>query len=153
MSERIKVWQAEVEDLDFIVSSNQAMALETEGKPLATHTLKAGVSHLFAHPAEGQYLLAKLGEEAVGTLMLTYEWSDWRNGRFWWIQSVFVSEPYRRQGVYSAMHKFVIELSRQDEACIGLRLYVERENLGAQRTYQTLEMHETVYRLYQQDFS
>ena len=130
--------------------SNRAMAAETEDKGLEPDTLRRGIEYLLAHPREGFYLVAEEAGQAVGTLMLTYEWSDWRNGRFWWIQSVYVSTSHRRRGVYRAMHEHVRRLARQDPQIVGLRLYVERDNLGAQRTYQHLGMAETDYRLFEE---
>lgn len=148
----VQVRAATPADHDFIVASNVAMAVETEDKGLVPDTLAAGVTHLMAHPAEGLYFVAEDQGTPVGTLMVTYEWSDWRNGRFWWIQSVYVAAAARRQGVYRAMHAHVHALALTDPQAVGLRLYVERENSIAQATYDNLGMHETVYRLYQQDF-
>ena len=84
--------------------------------------------------------------------MLTFEWSDWRNGRFWWIQSVYVAPEHRRKGVYTALHEHVRNAARADKECCGLRLYVERENTGAQATYLAMGMVETHYRLYEEEF-
>ena len=84
--------------------------------------------------------------------MVTFEWSDWRCGRFWWIQSVYVAAEARRQGVYSALHAAVRERARSDPEGCGIRLYVEQENVGAQRTYAVLGMAETHYRIYEEEF-
>ena len=112
-----------------------------------------GSNYLLAHADEGFYLVAEQDGELVGTLMVTFEWSDWRNGRFWWIQSVYVPQAFRRRGVYRAMHQAVRTLAGQDPQACGLRLYVERDNAVAQRTYQDIGMVETHYRLYEELFS
>ena len=90
------------EDIDFLVAGNVAMALETEDLELDAETLRRGIEHLFEHPAEGRYLIADLDGAPAASLMLTYEWSDWRNGRFWWIQSVYVAPEARRKGAYNS---------------------------------------------------
>ena len=126
------------------------MAAETEDVGLEPQRLRGGIEYLLGHPQEGLYLVAEREGVAVGTLMITFEWSDWRNGRFWWIQSVYVPSSYRRQGVYRAMHEAVRQLARTDPQACGLRLYVERENSTAQRTYQRIGMSETHYRLYEE---
>jgi ribosomal protein S18 acetylase RimI-like enzyme len=81
--------------------------------------------------------------------MLTYEWSDWRNGDWWWIQSVYVAPEYRRQGVYAALYAHVLAGARANPGVCGLRLYVERDNTGAQRTYEALGMEDAGYRMYE----
>jgi ribosomal protein S18 acetylase RimI-like enzyme len=143
---------ASADDLDVLVEFNQAMAAESEDRSLSREVLRAGISHLLAHAAEGHYLLARAQGETVGALMLTFEWSDWRNGRFWWIQSVYVRPAWRRRGVYSALHAYVRDAARADPECCGLRLYVEVDNHGAMATYRQLGMRETDYRLYEEDF-
>ena len=140
-------------DVDLLARFNQAMAQESEDKPLDLDRIKAGIVGLLERPAEGYYLIAEdpRGEPA-GALMLTFEWSDWRNGRFWWIQSVYVRPEFRRKGVYSALHEHVRNAARADSESCGLRLYVERENTGAQATYRAMGMVETHYRLYEEEF-
>lgn len=140
-------------DVDTLVEFNHAMAAESEDKALDLARLRAGIEHLFDAPDDGYYLLAWDGDERVGALLLTFEWSDWRNGRFWWIQSVFVPAKHRRRGVYAALHRFVRDAARADKSCCGLRLYVEVENVGAMATYRRMGMNETRYRLYEEDFS
>ena len=136
------------------------MAAESEDKGLNNDILRRGVAYLMDHPAEGFYLVADLvaevrtqhASEVVGALMVTFEWSDWRCGRFWWIQSVYVSPGHRRKGVYSALHQSVREQALADPEACGIRLYVEKENLGAQATYASLGMTQTAYRLYEEEF-
>jgi ribosomal protein S18 acetylase RimI-like enzyme len=140
-------------DVDLLIAFNRAMAEESEEKSLDTRTLANGIGALIRHPAEGYYLLAEQpGGGPVGALMVTFEWSDWRNGRFWWIQSVYVQPAWRRRGVYRALHAHVRDLARRDPESCGLRLYVEKENTGAQATYRALGMVETHYRLMEEEF-
>jgi ribosomal protein S18 acetylase RimI-like enzyme len=144
---------AQTSDIDLLVHFNHAMAQESEDKPLDLAPLRAGLVALFEQPADGHYIVAEAANgERVGALMLTFEWSDWRNGRFWWIQSVYVAPAHRRLGVYRALHAHVRAAARRDPRCCGLRLYVERENSGAQATYRTMGMVETHYRLYEEEF-
>lgn len=146
---RIQVKDATLQDVAFIVQCNIAMAEETEDKGLDPATLQQGITYLFNHAQEGFYLLAEVDGAPAGTLMVTFEWSDWRNGRFWWIQSVYVAERFRRQGVYQAMHEQVIKRAQQDPQSCGIRLYVEQDNRVAQQTYRALGMTATDYRLYE----
>ncbi|MDA1074959.1 MAG: GNAT family N-acetyltransferase [Proteobacteria bacterium] len=139
-------------DVARIAGFNAAMAAESEDKGLDLAVLTQGVRYLMDNPREGYYLMAEVEGEAAGTLMVTFEWSDWRNGRFWWIQSVYVAPHFRRLGVYRAMHQAVSDAAHQDPQACGIRLYVERENTGAQATYKTIGMVETHYRLYEQTF-
>jgi len=149
----IGVRPAAAHDVNFIVRSNRAMAAETEDIGLDDATLKNGVEYLLAHPREGRYLVAEVDGRPAGTLMITFEWSDWRNGRFWWIQSVYVDAAFRRQGVYRAMHDAVRDLARGDAQVCGIRLYVEKDNTIARQTYEHLGMLETHYRLYEESLT
>lgn len=151
-SANLAVRLATPEDLELLVEFNRAMAQESEDKGLDVPTLRDGVAYLLAHPEEGFYLVAERDGEVAGSLMVTFEWSDWRNGRFWWIQSVYVVPAQRRRGVYRALHEDVRARARQDEQACGLRLYVERENTGAMATYRAMGMTETHYRLYEEEF-
>ena len=139
-------------DIDVLVHFQQAMATETEDKGLDAVKLRKGIEYLLEHPAEGHYLIAERDNAPAGSLMVTFEWSDWRCGRFWWIQSVYMAPEHRRQGVYSALHRAILDEARSDPRACGIRLYVERENVGAQATYESLGMAETVYRLYEETF-
>ena len=129
---------------------NRAMALETESRVLETEHLLPGVEAVLRDPGNGFFVVAETDGAVVGALLVTYEWSDWRNGRFWWIQSVYVRPEYRRCGVYRRLHEFVRERARATADVVGFRLYVERENVDAQRTYSALGMHETAYRMYEE---
>jgi ribosomal protein S18 acetylase RimI-like enzyme len=126
-----------------------AMALETEHKALDPATVERGILAVFAQPRRGAYFMAERNGEAAGTLMLTYEWSDWRNGDWWWIQSVYVAPQHRRKGVYAALYAHVLAGAKADPAVCGLRLYVERDNTNAQRTYESLGMVDAGYRMYE----
>lgn len=152
MTEAILVRSATGDDAELLVAFNLAMAEESEDKGLDPDTLRRGVEHLLADASDGRYLVAERNGEVAGSLMITYEWSDWRNGRFWWIQSVYVQPRHRRCGVYRALHEHVRNLAGSDPQACGLRLYVERENTGAMATYQALGMVETHYRIYEEEF-
>lgn len=146
----ISVRKATSDDVAFILASNQNMAAETEDITLNAATLRSGIEYLLGHADEGLYLLAEYNGQQAGTLMLTFEWSDWRSGRFWWIQSVYVPLEFRRHGIYRAMHEAVRALARQDPQACGLRLYVERDNHAAQQVYQHMGMEQTHYQMYEE---
>jgi GNAT superfamily N-acetyltransferase len=129
------VRNAEAGDLDFIARGNAAMALETEHKRLDPETVRNGVRAAFENPARGRYFVAEIDGRVVGQMMITHEWSDWRNGDFWWIQSVYVAPDARRQGVFRALYGHVERLAQSTQGVCGLRLYVENDNMRAQRTY------------------
>ena len=140
---------ASAEDRDRIVLFNQAMARETEGRELDRSNLTKGVERLLAQPDRGRYFVAEREGKIVGQLMITTEWSDWRNGEIWWIQSVYVSKRHRRAGIYRQLHEYARDLARRDRA-IGLRLYVERDNDPARATYAAMGMHESSYRIFEE---
>jgi ribosomal protein S18 acetylase RimI-like enzyme len=137
-------------DVPLLVVFNCAMALETEGKELLPEVIGAGVRALLANPAAGFYVVAESDGRVVGALLITKEWSDWRNGTFWWIQSVYVRPELRRQGVYKTLYRHVQEMAAKDPGVCGFRLYVERENARAQSTYASLGMKETHYRVFEE---
>jgi ribosomal protein S18 acetylase RimI-like enzyme len=138
--------------LDALVHGNAAMAEESEGRALDRATLTRGVAAVFDDDRRGFYLVAMRGDDVVGQLMVTYEWSDWRAGTFWWIQSVYVWPEARRQGVYRALYEHLLALARADGGVCGVRLYVERDNRTARATYEALGMERAVYELYEVDF-
>nr|WP_225737690.1 GNAT family N-acetyltransferase [Dyella acidiphila] len=125
------------------------MAWETEHKRLEHEVLARGVAAVFDEPRRGFYLVAERDGEPVGCLLVTYEWSDWRNGDFWWIQSVYVAPQARRGGVFRALYADVARRAGEAGA-VGLRLYVETENLRAQSTYRDLGMEQCHYLMYEQ---
>ncbi len=148
----ILVRRAEPRDADHIVRFQQCIALETEGKTLDESLIGAGVDAVFGDSDKGFYLVAELDGNVVGSLLITYEWSDWRNATFWWIQSVFVDAAHRRRGIYTAMHDHVLRQARESDDICGVRLYVERSNHIAQQTYKRLGMDHSHYDLYEIDF-
>lgn len=137
-------------DAETIARFNEAMAHETEDKPLDPDTVRAGVHALLDDPSRGFYLVAEQDGTVVGSLMITFEWSDWRNGTFWWVQSVYVRPAARRQGIYSALYADVKRRATASDTACGIRLYVERTNTAARQTYQALGMRATTYRLYEE---
>ena len=147
----LSVRLARSEDLSFIVRSNLAMARETEGKRLDEAVLEKGVSALLRDDRWGHYWVAE-AERPVGCCMVTCEWSDWRNGLFWWLQSVYVIPEMRRKGVFTTLYQKVRQEAEGRGDVCGLRLYVEKENTGAQKTYEALGMENTHYRLFEQEF-
>lgn len=148
---RITVRAATREDQPAIAAWNIAMAWETEAKRLDPATIARGVAAIFDESRRGFYLIAEAEGSPVGCLMVTYEWSDWRCGDFWWIQSVYVAEHARRLGVFRALYAFVQEQARSAGA-VGLRLYVETENELAQATYARLGMERCHYYMYEEEF-
>ena len=136
-------------DLETIAQFNAAMAWETEHKRLDLPTLTRGVEGVFTDPDHGFYVVAAGGDEVVASLLITYEWSDWRCGRFWWIQSVYVKPEFRRRGVFKALYRFVKTEATDRPGVCGLRLYVERDNHNAQRCYDTIGMEATPYKMYE----
>ena len=142
-------------DVRHLVEFNLAMARETEAKDLDVGVLTAGVQYLLGNPRHGFYVVAEHdqaehGSEVAGSLMVTYEWSDWRNGVFWWIQSVYVKSEFRRQGIYKRLYEFVKTLAANETNVRGFRLYVEKENQTAQQVYERLGMTETYYKMFEE---
>ncbi len=147
------VREARLDDLDWLAEGALAMALETEHRRLDPDTARAGIAAGLADPGKARYFVAEHEGARAGTLMLTEEWSDWRDGAWWWIQSVYVVPAHRRQGVFATLYRHVEALARDAPGVVGLRLYVESGNAAAQRTYTTLGMHDAGYRLYERDWS
>lgn len=148
----LRIRPALASDAADIARFNIAMALETEHKVLDPATMRAGVDAVFTDARHGFYLVAESGGVNAACLMVTYEWSDWRNGLWWWLQSVYVSEAFRRRGIFSALHAEVERRARATADVIGLRLYVERANASAQRTYAALGMRDAGYQVYETQF-
>lgn len=152
MSDEIRIRDATASDIDRIAEFQQALALESEGKRLDDRLLLPGIRRVFQEPARGFYLVAENEDTVVGSLLITYEWSDWRNANFWWIQSVYVDSQWRRRGVYRALHAYVHDIATSRDDICGIRLYVERNNTVAQQTYNSLGMSHSQYHLYEIDF-
>ncbi len=137
-------------DARTIMEFNIAMARETEQLELPPDVAEAGVVALMAQPHFGFYVVAETDGAVAASLMITYEWTDWRNGVFWWLQSVYVRPNFRRRGVFRQMVEFVKRQSSQDPRFRGFRLYVDQHNQSAQQTYRQLGLVETAYRLFEQ---
>jgi GNAT superfamily N-acetyltransferase len=149
----ITVRPAVAADADFLAHGNAAMALETEHKRLEPAVVGAGVRAALADPAKGLYFIAERDGTPVGQLMFTREWSDWRNGDFWWIQSVYVLPAARRSGVFRALFRHVEQLAASDRGVCGIRLYVERENVRAQATYRHCGLEDAGYVVMEVDYT
>ena len=145
------VRKAGLVDAEIIASFNQQMALETENKQIDSQLALAGVQGLLTKPDYGFYLLAELQGQVVASLMITTEWSDWRNAVFWWIQSVYVRPEFRQQGIYRQLYTGVKRLAtEQTEAICGFRLYADKANHKAQITYERLGMRLSNYLVYEE---
>ncbi len=149
MKSLINVRLAVPQDVLAIINFNKAMAWETEKKELNDELLFSGVKRVLDSKAEAFYLVATTSEQIIASLMVTKEWSDWRNAFIWWIQSVYVLPQYRRLGVYSKLYSKVKELGRQSDCC-GFRLYVEKNNSSAQTTYSNAGMCQSHYLIYEE---
>ena len=148
----LKIRQASAADINYIVGFQMSMAQETEGKALDSRVVAEGVRGVLNQTDRGQYFLAEYKSRVVGSLLITYEWSDWRNANFWWIQSVYVDPLTRRKGVYSALHKHILDIAKSDSGVCGVRLYVDRENTVAQSAYNRLDMSKSRYDIYESAF-
>jgi GNAT superfamily N-acetyltransferase len=151
-SGEIVVRAATTNDVNFLINGNANMALETENVSLDRLRLRDGVSAVIANPGHGFYLIGEIDKTPAGQMLVTYEWSDWRNGVFWWIQSVYTVPPFRCRGVFHALYEHVEQLAKQRGNVCGLRLYVEAHNRRAQATYRGCGMRETEYRLLEVDY-
>ena len=148
----VQVREARTTDAAVIADFNAALALETEHKQLDRTRLEPGVRALLTDPWKGRYYIAEVDGRVVGQAMVTYEWSDWRDGMFWWIQSVFVDPAYRKQGVFRTLYRHIEGAARNDTTACGLRLYVEDNNLRAKQTYHALGMQRGGYEVLEVDF-
>lgn len=146
----MKIRLAAETDKTALVAFNQAMALETEEKTLDPDKISNGVAAVFADEKKGFYVVCEDGNEIAGGLMVTYEWSDWRNAWFWWIQSVYILPDYRGQKLYSRMYDFVKGKAAESGDVCGFRLYVETENLNAQNVYDAVGMSRSHYVMYEE---
>lgn len=145
----IRIRAADDLDHGFLVDSNVAMALETEQLHLDRERLAEGVAGILGDPSRGFYLIAEQRHGRVGCALVTGEASDWRNGLWWWLQSVYVRPEARRQGVFRALYRHVQDLAEARPDIIGLRLYVDADNEGAQATYARLGMARARYRMFE----
>jgi ribosomal protein S18 acetylase RimI-like enzyme len=150
MNKEILIRTAKAEDVPSLIEFNQAMALETEGKQLESRILQSGVAAVFEDERKGFYVVAETGGQIIGGLMVTFEWSDWRSAWFWWIQSVYILPDFRGRSIYRRLYEFVKAEARAKKDVCGFRLYVEKENVIAQKVYKKLEMEESHYLMFEE---
>ena len=150
---RTTVRRATVDDLPVIVRFNAAMALETENRRLDEPTLRRGVEAALNDRRRCAYFVAEIADTVVGQTMITFEWSDWRNRWFWWLQSVYVRPENRGRGVFRALHEHICAACRAEPDTAGLRLYVEKQNKRARKTYLRLGMVLASYDMFELDWS
>ena len=146
----MNIRKAQIQDIAALVDFNQAMALETEGKRLDPGILQAGVEAVFTDQTKGFYVVAEDQSTIVGGLMVTYEWSDWRNGWFWWIQSVYILSEARSKGIYRRLYDFVKSSALESGDVCGFRLYVEKDNEHAQSVYRRVGMAASHYLMFEE---
>ncbi|MEW6302236.1 MAG: GNAT family N-acetyltransferase [Verrucomicrobiota bacterium] len=139
-------------DLDVLVDYNLRIAQETEGRELDAAIVRRGVQRLFDDPQKGVYYVTELDGAVAGQLLITYEWSDWRNGDFWWIQSVYVAERFRQHGVFKALFQHVKALADARPDVCGIRLYMDAHNDRARAAYERLGLKPTNYQVFEIDF-
>ena len=149
MGESVRVRAARSGDLESLVEFNCRLARETEDHELDPATVRRGLSRLLDNPAAGFYTVAEQAGRVVGCLLITFEWSDWRDGWLWWVQSVYVEAAARRQGVFRRLFEHVQAKAEADGDVRGLRLYVERANDDAQATYAAMGLEEAPYKVYE----
>lgn len=149
MTDSLTVRSARPEDASIIAGFQLLMALETEGIELDPETVSRGVNAVFADPARGEYFVADVGGWIVGCLLVTPEWSDWRNGTVLWIESLYVIPEMRGRGVYRALYEHLQERVQTSPDLMGIRLYVDKRNTAAQRVYTRLGMAREHYELFE----
>lgn len=155
----VQIRRATIFDVKKITAFNAALARETEARILDWHLLKAGVESVLQDPYKGWYAVAVERSDSnlskvVGQILITFEWSDWRNSNFWWLQSLYVDQHYRQQGVFRQLYDYVYAQARENaEKVCGFRLYVERENHQAQQVYAQIGFQKTPYQMHEIDFS
>ncbi len=155
--ENFSVREASWSDLEHLVEFNAAMAQETEGRLLEKDRLRSGAEAVLSSPSRGVYVVGEHGEgpqerQVIGQLLITYEWSDWRNANFWWIQSVYVHPDWRNRGVFRSMYHYVLHQAESRSDVCGIRLYVEQDNAKAITVYDKLGLQPTPYRVIEVDF-
>jgi GNAT superfamily N-acetyltransferase len=144
----ISIRKAKPSDADTIIDFQQKMAWETEEMTLVPEIISKGVKGVFEDPSRGQYYVAESTGNVVASLLITCEWSDWRNTSVWWFQSVYVLPEFRRTGIFRKMYTFIKEEAEKKNIA-GLRLYVEKKNLRAKKTYEALGMSNEHYTMYE----
>jgi len=149
---KITVRLGTADDTSFVVQCNIQLARETEDLLLDIDNVSRGVNAVLVDRARGFYLIGEIDGRLAGQLFVTYEWSDWRNGVFWWIQSVYTVSEFRHRGVFQALYRHVELLARQAGTVCGLRLYVASSNVQAQKIYARCGLHQTSYLLFERDY-
>jgi GNAT superfamily N-acetyltransferase len=144
--------QSKLADRDVIAAFNVALALETENLRLDPAVVRPGVEAVLRDPARGIYFVAENQGAVIGQVLITYEWSDWRNGSFWWLQSVYVQKEFRARGVFKALFGHVVAQAAPQKNVCGLRLYMEEENHRAREVYHRLGLNETRYQVFERIF-
>ncbi len=145
----ITVRKANQKDADFIVKMNKALAFESENLLLDEAILHEGVAGCLEDSLKGFYFIAEIDGEIVGQLMITFEWSDWRNGWIWWVQSVYVAAEFRRMGLFKTLFRHIENLAKKEKDVVALRLYVESNNNHAKNVYQKVGMKYADYQVFQ----
>jgi len=148
----ITIRHATIDDVGTIAEYNISMALETEGISLDLGRVTHGVRAVLHDPSKGFYVVGEIESRVVGQMMVTFEWSDWRNGVFWWIQSVYVYPDHRQLSIFTQLYRHVEQQAKETDDVCGLRLYVENENAIAQSAYHRLGMTQALYKVYETDF-
>ncbi|QIA09525.1 GNAT family N-acetyltransferase [Draconibacterium halophilum] len=141
--------QATLNDHKTLVDFQLAMAHETEGIELHRPTVEKGVAAVLNNSTKGNYYVAEINGQVVSSLLTTFEWSDWRNGTILWIQSVYVMPDFRRKGVYRSMYAHIKEKVMQTDDLNGIRLYADKTNAAAQKTYEKLGMNQEHYVMFE----
>ncbi|MDZ7332250.1 MAG: GNAT family N-acetyltransferase [candidate division KSB1 bacterium] len=151
MNSSFEIGQAQPSDIRWIAAAQVAMAAETEGIVLDPTQVVQGVRYIFDHPERGFYILARADQQPIGCLLILKEWSDWRNGDVWWIHSVYVDPSHRKRGVFKQMFQHIEQLARSSQIR-GVRLYVDKRNVSAQKVYKKLGMTNEHYELFEKMF-
>ena len=146
-----KIIKANKNHIEIITQYNILMAQETENKKLEYQTVRKGVESVLNNPDKGTYYLCTEESEIIGQLMITKEWSDWRNCYFYWIQSVYTNPSKRGTGVFKELFNHILKIARLEKGC-GVRLYVDKNNLIARKAYKKLKMQDSDYLLYELEF-
>lgn len=152
MTQPVSIRPARPDDVPRLADFNRALARETEGRELDADRVRAGVAAVLSDPSKGRYLVAEAGGVVIGQLMITFEWSDWRNGMFWWIQSVYVDPAHRGAGVFGALYRRIEAEARTAGNVCGIRLYMEHANDRARAAYLRLGLAAAGYEVLEKDF-
>lgn len=145
-----KIREAIPSDAAYIVDFQLKMAYETENLKLTKSIVELGVEAVFDDISKGTYYVAEIDGDIVGSLLTTYEWSDWRNGQVLWIQSVYILKEFRGQGIFKKMYTYIKEkVTNQSNDFRGIRLYVDKTNEAAQKVYDKLGMENHHYEMYE----